>query len=205
MQLSTDDLNTWEELQAKAQGQRRLVTGKNKRAFILLYYTCHSLLFLVFVACARFISGPRAAGPTPTAAKPSPSPSPAGLVTHRRRAQIPAAPALFLAHGCWAQRPPPPSPAPSAARPGPSSPHTARFSFWPEPTAPTIRQTPDTGRLRLRFALPTQNRGVPLALASRPLAETAPPSPNHRSWVQRPPFVSTARSTPGVEREANSP
>jgi hypothetical protein len=125
---------------------------------------------------------------------------------HSRFLYLWPAPALFLAHGRRAPRPPPPSPArhqaqlglaPTGAEPrallrplyfrptgagpralrrqarGPSSPHTARFSFWPEPTAPT-RQTPDTGRpRRLRFALPTQNRGVPLVLASRPLADTA--------------------------------
>ena len=43
-------------------------------------------------------------------------------------------------------------PAPSAARPGPSSPHTARFSFWPAPTARHARrqaQAPGSG-LRCR-------------------------------------------------------
>jgi hypothetical protein len=98
MQLSMDDLNTWEELQAKAQGIRRLVT-KKKRALTLLNHTYHSRFMYLWPAPALFLAhGRRAPRPPP--------PSPA-----RHQAQSPAAPALFQVHGCWAPRPPPPGPA----------------------------------------------------------------------------------------------
>jgi hypothetical protein len=104
-----------------------------------------------------------------------------------------------------ALRPLPPGPAPTATAPPP--PGLAR-PHHRSPPAFISGRTHHAARPGARPPAPVCVADAEPRCAPRPrfkaLGGSSLPRPNHRSWVQRPPFVSTARST-GVEYEANSP